>query len=204
MDLTGGLLSGLGGLISNMWTDSRQEDAQKFNAEQATINRDFQERMSSTAWQRGMADMKAGGLNPIFAYQKGPAGSPTGATASTSYTPATDMISPAVNTALASTRNAAEVQNLRQTNENLKAQFDLTQASTAKMLADTTKTNVDTKVAEEELGIREKGAGVAKVDQEFYSSGLGAKLRQFGLGMRELNPLTQNVTPFMNRFRGGH
>jgi cytoskeletal protein RodZ len=47
----------------------------------AAMNRDFQEEMSGTSYQRAVADLNAAGLSPMLAYSKGGASTPSGSVA---------------------------------------------------------------------------------------------------------------------------
>lgn len=73
----------------NEFTMQQQTAQQQFNAEQAALNRQWQERMSNTAYQRGTADMLAAGLNPAMMYGgTGTAASTPSGSAASSAAPA--------------------------------------------------------------------------------------------------------------------
>ncbi|WNK12841.1 MAG: DNA pilot protein [Microvirus sp.] len=168
--ITGGA-SLLGGIMANT-----------SNAKQAQQQMAFQADQTGTAHQREVADLQKAGLNPILSGTGGMgASSASGASAQMQ-----DILGPTVNSALATRRANAELENIYQQTDTAKSTENVNKAVESKTKAEQANTEADTnlfayRAAREAAGVRTASAEAALREQEYQRGSL------YGRGFHYLN-----------------
>lgn len=149
-NLLGGGPSGNGISVNDVYSfipgigDSMAADKQnRANIAAADRAMKFSERMSSTAYQRGMADMKAAGLNPMLAFSQGGASAPSGVTPTINSTTKSGLGHAAITAGLGIQSAATAKQQADTQQASAESSIALNKATAAKQVADTARSSAE-------------------------------------------------------------
>lgn len=225
--LIGGALSFLGQSSANNANREIAQQTTEANAAQAQLNRDFQERMSNTAYQRAVKDIETAGLNPMLAYSQGGASTPSGATGVAAQATMQNTMSDAgrqfgeaVGKGAETAMKYAQIKNLHEQNQQIQAttarevattaaqttQAELNKAQTLKVDQDIL-TNAALQVLYQNQA-KNTTALTGKIGAEtegirYENIGRGAESRMYGRPGGDVVPYVKHVLPAVSSAVGG-
>lgn len=174
----------LGAIMQGVYNHIENATAMSFNSTEAMRNREWQEHMSNTAYQRAVEDMKKAGLNPILAFQNGGASTPGGSAGTIS---GATMGAPS-SSALGVSRASGFVPNSYSSESWSQSDWYNAAQSWNQMLSSTGMTP---------LGLQETLSNIGKNTGNAIDNAIGA-------GHKAGNKLRGNVNKAMDNVRSGH